>query len=165
MVLADLRSVALFHGCRTSELRLIARLATTIDVPAGKQLCVEGDVGAEFFVIVHGRAHVERAGRTVACLEPGQGFGEVALLARKGVPCRTASVIADEPMRVLVFNRSEFNSLITNVPDVARRLLESVSDVALCIAAERALRGERSERRASGGEYGEVGSDLVVFAH
>jgi hypothetical protein len=72
-------------------------------------------------------------------------------------------VVAAEPMTVLVFSRAEFNSLIDGVPVVARRLLESVSTVALCFAAENAPRGKHA-RTVSGGEYGEVSPGLVVFA-
>ena len=62
---------------------------------------------------------------------PGQTFGELALLGRNAVPCRTATVGAAEPMTVLVFTRAEFNSLIDTVPSVARRLLERVGNLAL----------------------------------
>ena len=138
-LVAELRSVALFRECQTRELRQIARLATNIEVPAGRVLCVEGAIGAEFFVIVRGSAWVERGGKRIAYLGPGQAFGEVALLSRNGQCRRTASVVAADPMTVLVFSRAEFNTLIREVPAVARRLLESVSTVALSIAAERVL--------------------------
>ena len=141
----ELRSVALFQECSTSELRRIARLATGVDVPAGRVLCLEGAIGAEFFVIVRGSAWVERCGNRIAYLGPGEAFGEIALLSRNSGSQRTATVVAADPMTVLVFSRAEFNTLIRNVPAVARRLLERVSTVALSIAAERTRRGAGSE--------------------
>jgi CRP-like cAMP-binding protein len=165
MMTPELRSLSLFRGCTSGELRKIARLSTEIDVPIRRVLCVEGAIGAEFFVIMRGTAHVKRRGRQIACLGPGQAFGEVALLSRDALSCRTASVVAAEPMTVLVFSRAEFNSLIDGVPVVARRLLESVSKVALGFAAENAPARGKSARTVSGGEYGEVSPDLVVFAH
>jgi CRP-like cAMP-binding protein len=164
MATSDLRSLSLFRGCTSGELRRVMRLATTIDVPPRRVLCVEGAIGAEFFVIMRGTAHVKRGGRTIATLGRGHAFGEVALLSRDAMACRTATVVAAAPMTVLVFSRAEFNSLIDGVPVVARRLLESVSNVALCFAAENALPRGKNARTASGGEYGEVSPGLVVFA-
>jgi CRP/FNR family transcriptional regulator, cyclic AMP receptor protein len=138
-LVTELRSVALFQECGTRELRQIARLGTSVEVPAGRVLCVEGAIGAEFFVIVRGSAWVDRCGQRIAYLGPGQAFGEIALLSRNGRCRRTATVVAADPMTVLVFSRAEFNTLIRDVPAVARRLLESVSTVALSIAAERIL--------------------------
>ena len=144
MLTADLRSIAFFRDCSAKELRQVGRLATAVDVPVGRVLCAEGAIGAEFFVIARGTAHVERAGRRIATLEPGQTFGEVALLGRDSVPCRTATVVAAEPMTVLVFTRAEFNSLIDTVPSVARRLLERVGNLALSFAAEKDADGHGS---------------------
>jgi CRP/FNR family transcriptional regulator, cyclic AMP receptor protein len=145
---SELRTVALFAECSPSELRRIARLATGIDVPAGRVLCVQGAVGAEFFVIVRGSAWVERCGERIAYLLPGQAFGEIALLSRSGRCERTATVVAADPMTVLVFSRAEFNTLIRDVPVVARQLLERVSTIALSIAAERIRQTGASERGA-----------------
>ena len=142
----QLRSVALFRECHSRELRQIAGLATTVEVPAGRVLCVEGAIGAEFFVIVRGTAWVDRSGRRLAYLGPGQAFGEIALLSRNGRCRRTATVVAADPMTVLVFSRAEFNTLIHAVPAVARRLLESVSTVALSIAAERVAEAGARDR-------------------
>jgi CRP/FNR family transcriptional regulator, cyclic AMP receptor protein len=146
---AELRSVDLFQECSARELRQIARLTTGIEVPAARVLCVEGAIGAEFFVILRGSAWVERRGKRIAFLKPGQAFGEVALLSRNGRCRRTATVVAAEPMSVLVFSRAEFNVLVRDVPAVARRLLERVSGVALSIAAEqiRAAQSAPSPRR------------------
>ena len=116
---AELCSVALFRDCSTRELRRIARLATGVDIPAGRVLCVQGAVGAEFFVILRGSAWVERCGNRIAYLGPGEAFGEIALLSRAGGSQRTATVVAADPMTVLVFSRAEFNTLIRSVPTVA----------------------------------------------
>jgi CRP-like cAMP-binding protein len=139
--MAELRTVALFRECSARDLRRVARLATGVDVPAGRVLCLEGAVGAEFFVIVRGSAWVERCGKRIAYLGPGEAFGEIALLSRNAGSQRTATVVAADAMTVLVFSRAEFNTLIRSVPAVARRLLERVSTVALSIAGERMRQG------------------------
>jgi len=60
-------------------------------VPAGKTLTREGDRGREFFVLVSGAAEVRRSDRHVATIEPGDYFGEIALLTK--LP-RTATITA-----------------------------------------------------------------------
>jgi CRP-like cAMP-binding protein len=160
---STLGSLALFRGCSGRQLRRIGRLGTMVEVGPGRVLCDEGAIGAEFFVIVRGYAVVQRRGYRIARLRVGQAFGEVALLSRDRVPRRTASVIAAEPMTLLVFNRPEFNTLIREVPVVARRLLESVSNVALFFA-EGAPNARPHLRLESGGGDGEGGTGLAVSA-
>jgi CRP-like cAMP-binding protein len=134
---SDLTGTAFFDDCTPCEMRSIDRVATRVEVPAGRVLCVEGDIGAEFFVIVRGAFEVIRGGRLVAKLTEGQAFGEVALLCRTRTSRRTATVVAAEPSRVLVFNRAEFNGVVADVLPIARRLLERVSDIAVELAADR----------------------------
>jgi CRP-like cAMP-binding protein len=145
----DLGAVALFRECTPRELDWLDGMATRLEVPPGRVLCVEDEIGSEFFAISTGSVRVERGGRTIASLGPGDVFGELALLARNALSRRTATVVATEQMRVIVFNRAEFNSMVKSVPSVTRRLLERVSNLAVCIAMENALlaEGQRASRR------------------
>jgi CRP-like cAMP-binding protein len=54
--------VWLFERCSHTELAMVSSVATTLDVPAGRVLAREGDIGREFFVIVAGKADVIRNG-------------------------------------------------------------------------------------------------------
>ena len=131
----SLESVALFRGCSPRELRSIEQLTTGIAVSADRALCTQGEIGGEFFVIVEGTATVVRDGRAIASLGPGQSFGELTLLSVNGALRRSATIVANEPMQLLVFTRGEFISLLQQVPVVARRLLTSVSEMALSLSA------------------------------
>lgn len=146
----ELRSAALFQDCRPRELRKIERLATTVTVRAGDVVCAEGTIGAEFFVIARGSAYVEQGGRRIASLGPGEAVGDVGLLSRNVRRRRTATVVAADPMKIFVFNRAQFNSLVEAVPAVARRLLESASTVALSIVAETAMRAAQFDYASTG---------------
>jgi CRP-like cAMP-binding protein len=87
-------------------------------------LVEEGTIGREFFLIVTGTAKVVRDGRKVATLGPGSHFGELALLDRRP---RTASVVSEDAMDVLVLDQRHFNGLLESVPSIARKLLAALA--------------------------------------
>jgi CRP-like cAMP-binding protein len=95
-----------------------------LHVPAGKRLVEEGRIGQEFFIIVEGRAAVTRNGKKVATLGEGSHFGELALLDRRP---RSASVISETDMDILVMSQRQFNGLLQSVPTIARKLLSALA--------------------------------------
>ena len=115
-----LRGVWLFERCSRAELALVASVATTLDVRAGRVLAREGDLGREFFVIVSGGADVTRNGVIVGMLAPGSFFGEMALLDRQP---RAATVTAHEPSEILVLTKGAFTGVIDTMPSVDRKML------------------------------------------
>jgi CRP-like cAMP-binding protein len=120
----DLRSIWLFSGCTASELRKIRGSLDEVEVPKGKVLVEEGRVGLECFLIVSGTATVTRNGKKVATLGPGSHFGELALLDRRP---RSATVVSDTDMDVLVLSQRQFNSVIESVPSISRKLLAAMA--------------------------------------
>jgi len=120
----DLGSIWLFSACSAGQLRTIRKAVEEITVPAGKVLCEEGSVGREFFFIVEGTASVRRNGRKVTALQPGRYFGELSLLDRKP---RSASVVSETPMTLLVLEQRRFNGLLDEMPTLSHKLL-----VAMC---------------------------------
>ena len=115
-----LRGVELFSGCSKTELERIASLTTDHHVKAGQVLTQTGEPGLEFFVIVEGGATATRKGVQIATLGPGSFFGELALLDGGA---RTATVVADTDMKLLVLSRREFQSLHHAAPPVAGKML------------------------------------------
>jgi CRP-like cAMP-binding protein len=118
-----LQRVHLFEACSSRQLRAIARIAEVQEVPAEQVLARVGDPGDRFFVVVDGSAHVEVA-QYRNRIGPGEFFGEMSLL--DGQP-RSATVVADTPMRLLVIPRREFVTLLREVPSLTERIL-----IALC---------------------------------
>lgn len=115
-----LRRVDLFAGCNRGELGRIASLTTDHRANAGDVLMKRGEPGLEFFVIVEGKAKASRKGLELATLGPGSFFGELALLDGGR---RTATVVAETEMRLLVLSRQEFSSLYHLVPSVAGKII------------------------------------------
>jgi len=120
MKIEQLSQVRLFSAFNKKELTLIARASDEVSVPAGKELVREGTPGHEFFLILSGEASVRRNGRKVVTLGPGQYFGELALLDRGP---RTATVLAETPMELLVLGQREFAGVLDEVPHLAHKLL------------------------------------------
>ena len=119
-----LATVPLFSACSKKELQMVAKSADHLTVPAGKVVVTEGAAGAEFFVILDGRARVVRHGREVNTLGPGGFFGDLALLDRAP---RNATVVAQTPMELVVLGQREFSGLIDDVPGFARKLLAGLA--------------------------------------
>jgi CRP/FNR family transcriptional regulator, cyclic AMP receptor protein len=116
--------VPIFQDLSKSDLTTVARYTQQVMQPAGAVLARQGTQGREFSLIVDGRVRVEVDGRVVARLGPGDFFGEISLI--DGKP-RTASVIADTPLDLLVIRWSMFLPLLEHVKTLPRKLL-----VALC---------------------------------
>jgi len=121
----DLGSIWLFSACPASQLRMIRRAVEEVEVPAGVVLCEEGTVGREFFYILEGTAIVKRNGRRVTALGQGRYFGELALLDRHP---RSATVVSDTPMKLLVLEQRKFNGLLDSTPGMSHKLLVAMAE-------------------------------------
>ncbi len=115
-----LSAVPLFSGCSKKELDLIARHSEHMHFPEGKVLTTEGRIGYEFYLILDGKARVEKGGSEVATVGAGDFFGELALLDRSP---RNATVTAATDLDVIVLGQREFSALLDIVPTLAHKLL------------------------------------------
>ena len=86
----------------------LASQGTAMRVPAGVELCREGEFGRQAFLLVSGHAVVRYAG-TERALEQGEVFGELAVL--NPTRRRNATVETTEPSTVLVFDVRTFRHL------------------------------------------------------
>jgi CRP/FNR family cyclic AMP-dependent transcriptional regulator len=119
-----LKRAPLFDGLSRKELVELARVSEDLEVPPGKVLCKEGEIGHEFFVIVDGEVEVTRNGKRVATRGGGEFFGEIALLEETR---RTATVTAKTPLRFFVLTRSDFRRLVSENPNVERKVLRALA--------------------------------------
>ena len=116
---ALLRSLPLFEGCSTAELKDVAAIADELRLDPGRKLTTEGAQGHEFVVLESGSADVYKHGEKVAELGAGDFVGEIALLT--GRP-RSATVVVTSPALVLVVTRYRFLELVDRLPGVRSRL-------------------------------------------
>lgn len=119
-----LEAVPLLADCSRRQLKAVARITEVIEVPAGTALARRGQPGNEFYLIVDGSARVEVTPRKRSRLTPGAYFGEMSLLDGGE---RSATVVAETPMRLLVIKRRDFTTLLREAPELTENILATLS--------------------------------------
>ncbi len=117
---ARLADVAFFEGFSHDELMRVAELADEVEAEAGAELMEQGRPGQECYVIQDGTANVSVAGEHIATLGPGSMVGEMALIDHKP---RSATVVAETPMRLLAFDTRAFRHLLDDLPKASQRVM------------------------------------------
>jgi len=120
-----LRNVPLFRSLSQRHLSAVAKYTDAHRARPGAILTKRGQHGLEAFVIVEGRARVETGGKAIAELGPGDFLGELSLI--DGGP-RSATVIAETPMTLLVIRRRDFKLLRDSVPGLQEKLLVTLCE-------------------------------------
>jgi ATP-binding cassette subfamily B protein len=123
-----LSAIPLFAHLDTGVLAHFAARFTTEEVGAGRTVFEEGDAGDRLYVIVRGQVEVVRRGpdgvpHPVSVLEPGDFFGEIALLEEVR---RTATVRARTPCLLLTLDRRDFRDLLDEAPEL-RKVFETAA--------------------------------------
>src|SRR6185312_13972431 len=136
--LETLRKVSLFEGLTDRELEAVANAAKERRFDTGDTVVVEGEGGVGFFVIAEGTARVEAHGERLGAISRGGSFGEVALLDDSGK--RTATVIAESPLRVYGLTAWQFTPLLEQHPSIAIKIAKMLAR-RLRVAEERAAVG------------------------
>jgi CRP-like cAMP-binding protein len=131
-----LRRASLFEGLSRKQLVQLARVSEDLEVPAGKVLCKEGEVGQEFFVIIDGEVEVTQNGKRLATRAAGEFFGEIALLEQAP---RLATVTAQTPLRFFVLTRRDFRQLIRDNPGVELKVLRTLARRLLQVSGDPTL--------------------------
>ena len=131
-----LAQVPLFAGVGPEGLEEIGAIAREKDVPAGTVLTHEGRHEGYFFVVIEGTIRIERGGRTINTMGPGDFLGEIALL--DGGP-RTATATAETACRLLSLMPEQFHQLLEDLPTVQTAVLKSVAEHLRKVDAENAI--------------------------
>lgn len=116
-----LKTIPLFSSCTSGELNRIAAIIKEVQFDAGQTICREGETGVGLHVVVEGETKVQIGGRTRRRLGAGAFFGEIALL--DGGP-RSATVVAETPVRTLSIAAWSFKTTLKANPNLALKMLE-----------------------------------------
>jgi putative ABC transport system ATP-binding protein len=104
-----LKGVEAFKNLTPLELTDVAERMTRRQFMPNEVIIREGDAGEELFLISEGEVEVDRAGREVARLGPGDFFGELSLMS--GDP-RNATVVATKPVDTYILGKDDFTAAI-----------------------------------------------------
>jgi CRP-like cAMP-binding protein len=116
---SDLERIPLFASLSESELEELTESFEVKSTAAETQLIGEGTGGYSFFALADGQARVTANDDEIATLNPGDCFGEMALL---GSGRRTASVTTTTPTTVYVMFGTEFHRLEHSHPEVVAQI-------------------------------------------
>lgn len=128
-IVNTLRSCQLFTGLPLPDLQNIAAATVIKSLDKGAYLFHEGDRAVGFYVIQLGAINVHRvtaAGKEqiIHVFRTGDSFAEVALASETGYP---ADARALEPSQVLLVQKEEILGLLRQQPELALRMLGSMS--------------------------------------
>jgi signal transduction histidine kinase len=127
-MLDELRQVPLLADLSEEDLERLYEMAETVSVPAGQLVLREGDTGDALYIVLEGELEVtkRRGGQEVvlSSYEPGQFFGEMALLERAP---RSASVRTLRESRMLAIDQAAFQTLLSRSPSAPFNILRTVT--------------------------------------
>lgn len=117
---------SLFRGLPQLTIDRIAALASRRTYKRGAVVFMRGDPGDSLYGVVTGRVRISASapgGKEVFLniMEPGDAFGEIALL--DGQP-RTAAATTVSPTELIVIQREQFLALVEREPKLAVHLIE-----------------------------------------
>ncbi|MCC7105707.1 MAG: cyclic nucleotide-binding domain-containing protein [Chloroflexi bacterium] len=123
----ELSRTPLFSELSREHLLALSQRVTHRVAPAGKELFQEGSHGEEIFIILRGKVKIVKQDasgqqRTVATLEDGSHFGEMALVDPGP---RSAGAVAATDLEYLALRRPDFLNVIESFPSVALQLLRT----------------------------------------
>jgi CRP/FNR family transcriptional regulator len=124
-----LRSCQLFMGLPAADIAAIASFAVQKNLDKGEYLFREGDRSEGFYIVQKGAINVHRvsaAGKeqVIHVFLPIESFAEATLATQGGYP---ADARATEATTVLLVPKNEFVDLLRKRPDLALRMLGSMS--------------------------------------
>ena len=131
----DLAALPLFSQASRSELAIIRRQLTPLQVPAGRVLVKEGTRGDQFMIIAEGHATVSQGSRTIATLGRGDLVGEMALLDPDGFGRRNATVTTSTDAMIYAGSRNEFRRILEVAPSVALMVRQTAAARTMDLAA------------------------------
>jgi CRP/FNR family cyclic AMP-dependent transcriptional regulator len=126
--IALLRRVPVFSTLSGEELERVARVAVPRRFAAGEVVFKEGDEGRTCYIVRSGRAraireHADGRAITLAHFEPGDIFGEMAMLDGER---RSATVETTEGTEAIAILSADMHRLLREYPDISVKLIAAL---------------------------------------
>ena len=125
MDVLTLRKVGLFSNLVPAHLLLIADIVEEVEFPPGTKICADGDKADRFFFVIAGKVRISKAipgmgEEALAILEPGDYFGEMALIDESP---RSADAFANTTVKLGAISKEKFDDLLFMHKELAYDLL------------------------------------------
>jgi len=125
-----LHQIDLFKAYTDDQIRRIGDIAETVDYAPGEVIFNLGDRSEEFYLLESGAVQVEiplpEEENIISILHPVNIFGEVGLLEEGD---RSATVTAQEEVRVQRIRNSDFLALMAAHPDMAAKFYRALAQI------------------------------------
>ena len=93
-------------------------------VPAGGEICRQGEPGDSMFVIVEGTVEAIRGEKLLGTMGPGEFFGEISLL-HKTPRAATARAVTD--CRIATVDEKRFLFMVQQTPYFALEIMRTIT--------------------------------------
>lgn len=128
-IINSLKGCQLLFGLPPADLAAIADLTSVKTLERGDYLFREGSLSQGFYIVQRGAINVHRVNasgkeQVIQIFRSGQSFAEATLATAAGYP---ADARAIEPSQVLLVHKAEFVQLLRRHPELALRMLASMS--------------------------------------
>ena len=118
-----LGKVPLFSGLDERDLRSIAASGREVAFEQGKRILSQGEPGLSFLLVLDGEVEVQRRGKKLATLKPGNFFGEMTVFDDKP---RSADIVAMEPTKCFGIASWSFFPLLRSNPDISIGIIKEL---------------------------------------
>jgi CRP-like cAMP-binding protein len=118
-----LRKVSLFSFLPAELLQSIAEIVQQDDVAAGQIIFNEGEIADGLYIVARGGVDILKNNQAINFCGPRAFFGELALL--DDAP-RFASAVAKEDSQLFFIEKSDFNRLTDEVPEILRGITQTI---------------------------------------
>jgi len=128
-IAVTLRSCQLFMGLSPEDFRSIANFVVMTSLAKDQYLFREGDPSHGFYIVQKGAINVHRVNASgkeqiIHVFRAGESFAEATLASDKGYPGDARAVVSTQ---VLLVQKAGFLGLLRRRPDLALRMLSSMS--------------------------------------
>ncbi|MBI2069122.1 MAG: cyclic nucleotide-binding domain-containing protein [Elusimicrobia bacterium] len=124
-----LEKIPIFRSLTSNQLTRVLTMLYHRNYQEGEVIFKEGDIGRALFIIGSGKVGLYRKDKKgheqeLAVLEPGDFFGEMALLEE--MP-RSARAVAVEPSSLFFLYKSSLDGFIVQRPDIGASILSALA--------------------------------------
>ncbi|MFA7257429.1 MAG: cyclic nucleotide-binding domain-containing protein, partial [Kiritimatiellales bacterium] len=116
----------LFKGMRKGQVKKIILLGEVREAAAGIRAVTAGEQGSSMFLLLEGSVKIEAEGSEIARLNPGEIFGEIALV---NPGPRSADVVALEPLKYIEISWQGLQNMQKRFPRLAGKVFLNLAAI------------------------------------